>query len=79
MKEYIPTFSVGIVGTSTTIALGELNILAGILVAIVSMIIMIARYFDHRYKNKLEIMKLEEDLKILTQVNKTSEHFKKDD
>ncbi len=65
VKDNMTTFGIGVIGTSTTIALGEVHLMAGIMVAIVSSVIMIARYIDYRYKHKLEVKKLEHDLQIL--------------
>ena len=69
LSRYIPDTTIGIVGGSTSIVLGNANIVAGLIVATVSTIVLVLRYLDHRQKHKLEIKKLEEDLKILKGIN----------
>lgn len=70
LSKFIPDFSIGAVGSSTSVLLGDINLLAGISVAIVSIVIMVLRYLDHRRKQAVEIKKLEMDYKILSEINR---------
>lgn len=68
ISRYIPDTTIGIIGGSSSIVLGNVNIVAGIVVAFVSTVVLVLRYLDHRKKHRLEIMKLEEDLRILRNI-----------
>lgn len=72
VTRFVPDFAIGLVGSSTSVVLGNLNLIAGITVALVSVVIMVLRYLDHRQKQALEMKKLEMDYRILFDIQKNT-------